>query len=90
MTAISAKSSEIHARQDCENNFSKCSPPGATSTSVAEPGSGLSSLYVDLLDSISGVKSRRNGFSNGDILWARASQTDICCKRFRRVKNSIT
>ena len=54
------------------------------STSVPQPGSGLSSLYVNLLDSISGVKRRRDEILIEKILETRASAADVCCKRIQR------
>ncbi len=76
----STHSLNLVARQDCTNNYSKCSPPGATATNTPSIGNGLSSLYVNILDSIGGVKVKARdveGLPQG--LQPRASSNSVCC-----------
>lgn len=77
----STHSLNLVARQDCPNNYSKCSPPGATATNTASIGGGLSSLYVNILNSIGGVKVKARGVEGlPEGLQPRASSNSVCCK----------
>lgn len=76
----STHSSNLVARQDCPNNYSKCSPSGATATNTPGIGSGLSSLYVNILDSIGGVKVKvRDAEDLPEGLQPRAPSDSVCC-----------
>ena len=77
ITAVLGRPS-LEARQNCGNSYSKCSPSGATSTVTPNVGDGMSSLYVDLLNSISGVKRRREAVGFVDVT-RRASSASLCC-----------
>lgn len=69
----------LEARQNCGNSYSKCSPPGATSTATPNVGDEMSSLYVDLLNSISGVKRRREAVGFLDVTRRASSGASLCC-----------
>lgn len=78
---VSAHSPSLVARQDCANNYSKCSPSGATATNTPSIGGELSSLYVNIVNSISGIKVKARDVNDGpDILQARAPSNSVCCK----------
>ena len=72
-------------RQDCGSNYSQCSPSGASSTAMPEIGSGLSSLYVDLLHSIKGISAanRRRAINELSVLVKRSTSPNVCCKLIR-------
>ncbi|KAL8842885.1 MAG: hypothetical protein Q9170_000289 [Blastenia crenularia] len=79
-----ASTSYLEARAGCADNFSKCSPKGASATDTPTVGTGLSPLYTDLLNSVSGVKtSKRDSIQARDRLEphleARDSSTNLCC-----------
>ncbi|MCJ1348411.1 hypothetical protein MMC31_006643 [Peltigera leucophlebia] len=51
---------QLDARdEECENNFSLCSPTGAASIDTPAVGTGLSALYLNLVDSIQGVQNHK-------------------------------
>ncbi|KAI9811055.1 MAG: hypothetical protein M1827_005637 [Pycnora praestabilis] len=70
---------ELVARQQCGTNYQQCNPSGVKSDVTPEVGSGLSSLYVDVLDSISGVKRKRDLEQTSDLLEVRATPKPLCC-----------
>lgn len=81
---IGANAFELIARQNCAQNYIKCSPSGATATDTPPVGGALSSLYIDILDSISGVKlNTRAGEERPQILDVRASSNAVCCMSLR-------
>ena len=70
----------IGKRQNCADHFTKCSPPGAATTSVPQIGNDLSPFYVDLLDSVSGISFKRRGsYTDLHELFSRDSVADVCC-----------
>lgn len=70
---------ELAIRADCNEGFSRCSPKGAITSGAPAIGDSLSTLYVDLLDSINEVqKVERSIDYEGSVLSSRASGT-ICC-----------
>lgn len=77
---------QLDARDvECENNFSLCSPTGATSIDTPAVGTGLSSLYLDLVDAIQGVQNRKRAveLDHGIVdhqLQPRASKIGLCCR----------
>lgn len=81
MTVASAQSISLVARQDCPNNLSKCSPSGATATITPSIGSDLSSLYVNIVNSIGGVKIKvRDTEDHLEVFQRRAPSNSVCCK----------
>lgn len=71
--------------EECEKNFSLCSPAGASSVNTPAVGSGLSSLYLDLVDSIQGVQNykRTVGLDHQIVdhkLQPRGSKIGLCCR----------
>ncbi|MCJ1335466.1 hypothetical protein MMC09_000736 [Bachmanniomyces sp. S44760] len=71
---------KVEARQNCASNYSKCNPSGATATSTPDIGEDLSSMYQDLLNSISTVKqSKRSVEHEIGYKEKRASSPGFCC-----------
>lgn len=71
--------------EECENNFSLCSPTGASSVNTPAVGTELSSLYLDLVDSIQGVRKNRRAVDlDHQIvdhkLQPRGSKIGLCCR----------
>lgn len=77
---------QLDARdEECENNFSLCSPTGAASIDTPAVGTGLSALYLNLVDSIQGVQNHKRAVDlDHQIvdhrLQPRASKIGLCCK----------
>lgn len=71
--------------EECEINFSLCSPTGASSVNTPAVGSELSSLYLDLVDSIQDVQSYKRAVDFDDQivdhkLQPRGSKIGLCCR----------
>ena len=72
---------QLEVRDDCSGAFSLCSPNGATSTDTPAVGDKLSSLFVDLVSSVQGVKkNKRNVEHLHPLLDTRASGVSFCCR----------
>ncbi|MCJ1246683.1 hypothetical protein MMC30_003892 [Trapelia coarctata] len=71
-------SQALERRQACASSYTQCSPASAASTSVPSIGSGLSPMYVDLLNSVSGITVKKRGVSHKvEGLLRRA--VGLCC-----------
>lgn len=71
--------------EECENSFNLCSPTGAASIDTPSVGTGLSSMYQDLVDSIQGVQNHKRAVElDRQIvdhrLQPRASKIGLCCR----------
>lgn len=71
-------SKELERRQACASSYTQCSPPGAASTSVPSIGSGLSPMYVDLLNSVSGITIKRRKVSD-EVEGMLRRAVGLCC-----------
>ncbi|KAL8663111.1 MAG: hypothetical protein Q9202_004148 [Teloschistes flavicans] len=77
-TILATASGRIEIRAGCSENYSKCSPKGATSADTPALGPDLSPLYTDLVNSVQGVKkSKRDQVAA--LLQPRAS-SNLCCQ----------
>ena len=75
------------AADSCNDNFSQCSPKGASDSGAPAVGTSLSTLYVDILDSINKVQKARRELSREDReLMVRASGA-LCCIVTSRILN---
>ncbi|KAL8709454.1 MAG: hypothetical protein Q9220_005837 [cf. Caloplaca sp. 1 TL-2023] len=77
-------SAQLEPRAGCADNYSKCSPKGATSSDAPTVGTALSPLYIDVLNSVNGAKTskRELGGAHEDfrpLLVPRASSSSLCC-----------
>ena len=78
---VSAHSPNLVVRQDCPNNYSKCSPSGATATNTPGIGTELASIYINVLDSIGGIKVKvGDAEDRPESLQRRAPSNSVCCK----------
>jgi hypothetical protein len=74
-----SQASELVERQNCAASYTACNPAGASTTSVPSVGTGLSQIYVDLLDSITGITAKkRDVITPPDSLQPRSSP-GLCC-----------
>ncbi|KAF9696320.1 hypothetical protein EKO04_005329 [Ascochyta lentis] len=63
----------LEARASSDNPCKPCQPSGATGTNPPAVGSDLSSLYVNVLNSVQGISFSKRG------LTARAATSGFCC-----------
>lgn len=72
----------LQARADCSSGYSKCSPKGAATTPEPAVGSGLSGLYVDIVNSVKGSPNvaRDLGLEVAELIEARAASGSLCCE----------
>lgn len=63
----------LEAQASSDNPCEPCQPSGATGTNPPAVGSDLSSLYVDVLNSVQGISFSKRS------LTARASTSGFCC-----------
>lgn len=63
----------LEAQASSDNPCEPCQPSGATGTNPPAVGSDLSSLYVDVLNSVQGIYFSKRG------LTARATTSGFCC-----------
>ena len=67
------------AADSCKESFTRCSPDGASASEVPPIGEGLSSLYVDLLDSINKVQNTKRELSHEEFMLSIRAAGSICC-----------
>ncbi|KAI9719732.1 MAG: hypothetical protein M1812_003220 [Candelaria pacifica] len=82
LVGLASSGPVLDARQNCGANFQRCMPSGSKAGSTPAVGGALSSLYVDLLDSIKGVKkSKRDIQRIVDVLEieTRDITQPLCC-----------
>lgn len=76
-----ANAAQLEVRDDCDGNFSLCSPNGASSTDAPAVGDEMSSLLADLLSSVQGLKKGKRSVEPLDqVLDVRSSQVSFCCR----------
>jgi len=64
---------------DCSKSYSICAPQGAATTDEPDIGSGLASLYTDIMDTISSGKKHSRDVIESDNIFSRASGGSLCC-----------
>lgn len=78
---VTACNGNLHARAGCSSSYTACKPKGAATTSEPPVGTGLSSLFVDVVDTLDSAKlARRDAERAREIIEARASGGSLCCK----------
>ncbi|OCK87121.1 uncharacterized protein K441DRAFT_623584 [Cenococcum geophilum 1.58] len=80
ISAACCTQQDIIARDGCGTNYVSCSPSGAKSMTSPNVGPDMSSLYVDLLNSVAGIhfSKRELGTIDGSIIEKRESPS-MCC-----------
>lgn len=92
----STSSASLVKRQSCSAGYTTCAPAGATSTLIPGVGPGLAPLYVDLVNSVQGIKAGKRDLegrgqkNEAEIagLEERASGENVCCKSTLYLRNS--
>ena len=80
---VATDQSGLAPRADCNVNFSECSPKGAVTSGAPAIGDSLSTLYVDLLNSIKNVQNVARDIDEApSALRVRASGS-MCCIIFQ-------
>ena len=71
----------LHARVACSSSYTACNPKGAATTNEPPIGTGLSSLFIDVVDTLdsANLAKRESGQKNG-LLETRASGGGLCCE----------
>ena len=73
--------SVLQARADCNTGYTTCSPNGAATTNEPPVGSALSTMYVDVVNSVSSKgKQARDLEDEFAVLQTRAAGGSLCCK----------
>ena len=70
----------LHARGACSSSYTVCSPKGAATTNEPPIGTGISSLFVDVVDTLDSANLAKRE-ADTCAIEARASGGSLCCKR---------
>ena len=79
-SAVAGDRALLYAREDCQVDYTKCSPKGASASDAPVVGTALSGFFVDLLDSINKVQKHRRDEGEPLSIQKRAPDGKICCK----------
>lgn len=63
----------------CQSGYTPCQPAGATGTALPPVGTGLASLYTDLLSSIGGIKAPADHVEGHGMNVVARDDPQICC-----------
>lgn len=84
---IIACDDNLHARAACSSSFTVCNPKGAATTNEPPIGTGISSLFVDVVDTIDSANlAKRDAGRGHGIIETRASGGSLCCKSLASMK----
>lgn len=71
----------LQARGDCSSSYTVCNPKGAATTNEPPVGTGISSLFVDVVDTLDSANlAKREAGQDSGIIETRASGGSLCCK----------
>ena len=71
----------LHARGACSSSYTVCKPKGAATTNEPPIGTGISSLFVDVVDTLDSVNlAKREAGRDRGTVETRASGGSLCCK----------
>ena len=71
---------DLHARAACSSSYTACNPKGAATTNEPPIGTGISSLFVDVVDTLDSAHlAKREAERARGALEARASGGSLCC-----------
>ena len=80
---IIACNSALEARADCNAGYTKCSPNGAMATDEPPVGSALSTMYVDVVNSVQATGKQTRDLESVVEIQERAAGGSLCCKSSR-------
>ncbi|KAL9067490.1 MAG: hypothetical protein Q9161_006840 [Pseudevernia consocians] len=70
----------LQARGACSSSFTVCNPKGAATTNEPPIGTGISSLFVDVVDSLDSANlAKREAGRDDGVIETRASGGSLCC-----------
>ncbi|KAM0798029.1 hypothetical protein BDR22DRAFT_891798 [Usnea florida] len=70
----------LRAREACSSSYSVCKPKGAATTNEPPIGTGISSLFVDVVDTLDSANlAKREARQDTGIIETRASGGSLCC-----------
>ena len=80
---VATDQSGLAPRADCNENFSQCSPKGAVTSGAPAIGDSLSTLYVDLLNSINKVQNVARDIDESPSILRGRAEGSMCCMIFQ-------
>ena len=70
----------LHARAACSSSYTACNPEGAATTNEPPVGTALSSLFVDIVDTLDSANlAKRDAERARALIESRASGGSLCC-----------
>ncbi|KAI9840194.1 MAG: hypothetical protein M1837_001866, partial [Sclerophora amabilis] len=80
VTPLLSTASGTSPREECAINYQPCNPSGVRTTTSPQTGDALSSLFVNILDSIQGIRfDKRQTDEVLDVLEGRDALLPVCC-----------
>lgn len=80
----------LHPRAACSSSFTVCDPKGAATTNEPPIGTGISSLFVDVVDTIDSANlAKREAVRDHGVIETRASGGSLCCKFLASMSNMV-
>lgn len=79
-THLIACDDTLHARAACSSSFTVCNPKGAATTNEPPIGTGISSLFLDVVDTLDSANlAKREAERGHGVIETRASGGSLCC-----------
>ena len=80
----------LHARGACSSSFTVCNPKGAATTNEPPIGTGISSLFVDVVDTLDSANlAKREATQDHGVIEPRASSGSVCCECLVSMTNMV-
>ena len=80
----------LRARGACSSSYSVCEPKGAATTNEPPIGTGISSLFVDVVDTLDSANlAKREARQDTGIIETRASGGSLCCTYLMSATNMV-
>ena len=77
---------QVITSQKCGDNYSKCAPKGAVATNDPRIGTDISSLFVNIVESVNGhTKVARDVARPCQGIFPRAPSASLCCGSLLRL-----
>lgn len=77
---IACADDALHARGACSSSYTVCNPKGAATTDEPPIGTGISSLFVDVVDTLDSANlAKREAGRRRRVVETRASGGSLCC-----------
>lgn len=87
---VIAGDDDLRARGACSSSYSVCNPKGAATTNEPPIGTGISSLFVDVVDTLDSANlAKREARQDTGIMETRASGGSLCCMYLASVTNMV-